>query len=170
MRVQLFNDKQVAKLVESVQRQFVINFDKAKIELEALLDAETKRQVENNTEIQEYVEERKTNLELVLQLVKLNEQVGAVKEEYYVCSSKWRSTSISDFEQESYDKKTQREIDYMAETAANKALGLDDIDYRERCLNDDIVARVAVMNVADYDGVVELLNTKINIKDYFVTL
>jgi len=170
MRVQLFNDKQVTKLVESVQRQFVINFDKAKIELEALLDAETKRQVENNTEIQEYVEERKTNLELVLQLVKLNEQVGAVKEEYYVCSSKWRSTSISDFEQESYDKKTQREIDYMAETAANKALGLDDIDYRERCLNDDIVARVAVMNVADYDGVVELLNTKINIKDYFVTL
>ncbi len=170
MRVQLFNDKQVTKLVESVQRQFVIEFNKAKDELEALLDAETKRQVENNADIQEYIEKRKTNLEMVLQMIKLNEQVEALSEDYNVRSQRWRATNIHGFEQKFYDKETQLETDRKAKNAAEDALGLDEIKYREGCLNDDIVARVAVMNVADYDGVVELLNTKIKIKDYFVTL
>jgi hypothetical protein len=170
MRIQLFNDKQVTKLVESIQRQFVVEFNKAKDELEALLDAETKRQVENNVDIQEYIEKRKTNLELVLQLVELNKQVEALDDSYYINTSKWRSTRISGFEQESYDKKTQDTINDKADTAAEKALGLDDIDYREKCLNDDIIARVAVMNVTDYDNIVTLLNTKIKIKNYFVTL
>ena len=170
MKVQLFNDKQVTKLVESIQRQFVIEFNKAKDELEALLDAETKRQVENNTEIQEYIEKRKTNLEIVLQMIKLNDQVEALDENYSIRAQKYGITSVCDFDQEYYDKKTQHEVDRKAETAAEKTLGLDDISYRRDCLADDLTARVAVMNVADYDGVVELLNTKINIKDYFVTL
>ena len=169
MRVQLFNDKQVFKVVESIKRQFVINFEKAKDELEALLDAEIKRQTETNVKIQEYIEERKTKRDTVLSLMDLNEQVKAINENYYI-SNNWKSPSVEGFDQEHFDKNTQNHIEMKAENAAKNALGLDDISYRENCLLDDLTARVAVMNVADYDDVVALLNTKINIKYYFVTL
>ena len=169
MRVQLFNDKQVAKVIESVKRQFVINFEKAKEELETLLDAEIKRQTETNVKVQEYIEERKTKLDVVLELIKLNEQVLAISDKYYI-TGVWNYPSVDSFDQEKYDNHTQQHIERKAENAAENALGLDDIHYRKQCLLDDLTARVAVMNVADYDSVVELLNTKIKIKDYFVTL
>lgn len=169
MRIQLYNDKQVMKIVESVKRQFLINFDKAEKELNALLDAEIKKQIETNVKIKEYIEERKTELDVVLKLTNLNEQVKEISEDYYIYGD-WRLPDVEGFNQELFDKYTQNTIKRQATSAANRALGLDDIHYRKDCLLDDIIARVAVMSVVDYDNIITLLNNKINIKDYFVTL
>ena len=169
MRVQLFNDKQVSKLVDSVHRQFTIPFDQAKEELEALLDAEIKRQAETNPGIQEYLEERKVDLAIVLKLVELQKQVEAIDEDYQVRAS-YPRTSIHGFKQSEYDENTQNQVTMRAKKAAKLALGLNDMSYRMECLLNDITARVAVMAVVDYDTVVVNLNSQITIKDYFVTL
>jgi len=175
MRVNLFNDKQVTKLVDSIKRQFVNQFEKAQGELEALLDAEIERQLETDEKTIEYRTERSTDLANMKKLVPLYNQLQEIDDIYSIVKG-YCNTSVQSFTEDeekatkAFNENTELQCGMYARRAANRALGLNDISWRKRCLTEDLTARVAVMAVSDYDTVVANLNTQITIKDYFVTL
>ena len=177
MKVNLFNDKQVKTIFESVQRYFQESFVKAHEELKTLLDAEVKRQLESNSEVARIRIYRQEDLDMVLKMTELNKQVKDISENYeigtigYGHSTRMRSF-VDDPEKAllEYNENTDEKCNEAAMSAAEKVLGIDCIGYREDCLNNDIKARIATMAVVDYDSVVSLLETQIKIKDYFVTL
>jgi len=175
MKVHLFNDKQVITVFKSVQRHFQESFNKAQEELKALLDDEVKRQLESNSEVEELKIKRQAKLDVIYKLVELNKQVISIDSNYKVSSNGYRNF-ISPFAENSekatfdFNEDTKEQCNEAAMSAAKNVLGIDNIGYREDCLFNDIKARIATMQVSDYDSVVSQLEAQIKINDYFVTL
>ena len=178
MKVNLFNDKQVSTIFKSVSRVFSEQFNKAEDEVKNILDAEVKRQLETNADIQAFRNTREVKLEASLKLAELSKQVEEISEGLYTISTPGyaRRNALSIFKgniekaTNEFNETTDKECNELATIAAEKVLGIDNIDYRKECMYHDIKARVATMAVSDYDSVVSLLEPQIKIKDYFVTL
>ena len=114
---------------------------------------------------------------MILKLVKINKQIKEISENYEVNTigygNSHRITTFTDNTEKAtleFNEDTDEQCNNIAERAAREVLGIDDIGYREDCMYNDIKARIATMQIADYDSVVSLLESNINIKDYFVTL
>jgi len=170
MKVNLFNDKQVKTIVESVNRIFVNKFTVAEKELEALLDAEIKIQLES-TDVSEVRTEREEKKVELSTLSDLQNQIRKLDHTacIYVKKSCYKQ-ALTDFDAIKFDTDTEERVNNKAKQLAERVLGIDDISYRQKCLRADIAARTATMAVTDYDSVVSQLEKQITIKDYFVTL
>jgi len=176
MRVQLFNDKQVKTIFQSVERNSLKSFTKAHEELKALLDDEIKRQLESNTDVEKRKNDKQEELDIILKLVELNKQVTNISDNYFIDFKGYRRSKVVDFSEDSekalleWNESIDEDCNNIAMDAAKKVLGIDNLGYREDCLLHDIEARIATMAVSDYDSVVTQLEAQIKIEDYFVTL
>ena len=178
MKVNLFNDKQVSTIFSSVSHTYNEQFNKAEGEIKNILDAEVKRQLETNGDVEALRISRENTLNDSLKLTELSKQVEDISEGTHTVAPlgyRHRDRLVAfkgdlDKATKEFNEVTEQQCKEAATEAAEKVLGIDNISYRQECMYHDIKARIATMAVTDYDSIVSQLESQINIKDYFITL
>lgn len=171
MKVTLFNDKQVCKIVNSIKHFYTDKFNKAKDEISALLDEEVDRQMQS-TEVAEYKQGREEMKKIICALLDLQKKVKEIEPSHRIEPILHYNNpfKINSYKEEVFNEKTEQCAKELALKLAKQVLGIDDSNTRKQSLIDDITARVAVMGIYDYDTIVVKLNEQIDIKNYFKPL
>ena len=178
-KINLFNQKQVDTIYESVIYDFNKEFQDIQKDLESKVEKEIEKVLKKDPKIEEFKTERVEFWDKAVALVEVLKQAKEIEEDIefsydsgigYTSLGFWARDILKngiDYEKKNYDENTENHLKRKANNIAETNLGLDNLYTKLQLLKDEIKARIATMQVIDYDSVVQLLHELVEVEDFF---